>query len=175
MRVALCIWNDDGSPFADFDATDMEDCSAIAVLYWPRRGFVIVASRAGSTRAQLVAESGALTWRRRIDVGARSVAGSPATIAADGGDSFVLVQYGAVSVEPGARAHALAFRYDRQGRTAVVVARRPSPVDLGVAPVDRPDDRIVLARPKAGVVRATLAKDHVVDVTSNGTASQFKQ
>jgi hypothetical protein len=169
-RIALRLWDDDGSPFADYDAMDMDDCTALSLLYWPRRGFVIVASRSGSTKAQLVSESGALAWRRGIDVGARSVTGAPASLAADSDESFVLVQYGAVSAEPGARAHALAFRYDRHGAPLW-----SSPVDLGVAPVDRVDDRVVLARPKSGQVRATLAKGRVVDVTSNGTISQGAQ
>lgn len=166
-RVALRIWDDDGSPFADYDAMDMDDCAAMSLLYWPKRGFVIAATRNGTTKLQLVSESGALSWRRGIEVGARSPTGAPASLAADSDESFVLVQYGSLSAEPGARPHALAFRFDRHGAPLW-----PSPVDLGVQPVDRPEgDRIVVARPKSGAVRATLARDHVVDVTSNGTVT----
>jgi hypothetical protein len=167
-RVALRIWDDDGSPFADYDAMDMDDCTTISLLHWPRRGFVIAATRAGTTKLQLVSENGALSWRRGIEIGARSATGAPASLAADTDDSFVLVQYGNLSAEPGARPHALAFRYDRYGAPLW-----PSPSDLGAQPVDRPEgDRIVVTRPKAGSVRATLAKDHVVDVTSNGRATR---
>ncbi len=165
-RVALRLWDEDGSPFADFDAMDMDDCTAVSVLYWARRGWVVVASRAGTTRAQLVSESGALVWRRGTDVGARSVTGAPASLAADSDESFVLVQYGALSAEPGARPHALAFRYDVHGEPLW-----PAPADLGAAPTTRPDDRIVLTRPKPGVVHATLAKGVEIEVTSNGTVT----
>lgn len=167
-RVALRIWDDDGSPFADYDAMDIDDCAAVSLLYWPRRGFVIAATRPGTTKLQLISENGALSWRRGTEIGARSPTGAPASLAADSDESFVLVQYGSLSAEPGARPHALAFRFDRHGAPLW-----PLPADLGLQPVDRPEgDRIVLARPKAGVVRATLAKDHVVDVTSNGTVSK---
>lgn len=166
-RVALRVWDEDGSPFADFDAMDMDDCTALSLLYWPRRGWVIVASRAGTTRAQLVSESGALAWRRGTDVGARTVTGAPAALAADTDDSFVLVQYGTLSAEPGARPHALAFRYDAHGAPLW-----SSPSDLGDAPATRADDRIVLSRPKTGVVRATLAKGIEIEVTSNGTVTK---
>lgn len=169
-RVALRIWDEDGSPFADFDAMDMDDCTAVSLLRWPRRGFVIVATRGGATRAQLVSDAGGLAWRRGIDLGARSITGAPASIAADTDDSLVLVQYGAVSPEPGARPHALAFRYDARGEPLW-----PAPVDLGVAPVSRPDDRIVLARPRAGVVRATLAKGVDVEVSSAGAVTRQRQ
>jgi hypothetical protein len=166
-RVALRIWDDDGSPFADYDAMDMDDCAAVSLLYWPRRGFVIAATRPGTTKLQLVSENGGLSWRRGIEIGARSATGAPASLAADSDESFVLVQYGSLSAEPGARPHALAFRYDRHGSPLW-----PSPTDLGAQPVDRPEgDRIVVTRPKAGSVRATMAKDHVVDVTSNGTVT----
>jgi len=164
-RVALRIWDHDGLPFADYDAMDMDDCTAVSLLHWPRRGFVIAATRAGTTKLQLVSENGSLSWRRGIEIGARSPTGAPGSLAADTDDSFVLVQYGSLSAEPGARPHALAFRYDRLGAPLW-----PTPADLGAQPVDRPEgDRIVVTRPKSGSVRVTLAKDHVVDVTSSGT------
>lgn len=166
-RVALRIWDDDGAPFADYDAMDIDDCSAVSLLYWPRRGFVIAATRPGTTKLQLVSEGGALSWRRGIEIGARSATGAPASLAADSDESFVLVQYGSLSAEPGARPHALAFRFDRLGAPLW-----PSPADLGAQPVDRPEgDRIVVTRPKPGSVRATLAKDHVFDVSNNGTVT----
>lgn len=167
MRVALRLWDGDGSPFADYDAMDIDDCTAISLLYWPRRGFVIAATRAGTTKLQLVSESGALSWRRGIEIGARSATGASASLAADSDESFILVQYGSLSAEPGARPHALAFRYDRHGAPLW-----PSPADLGPQPVDRPEgDRIAVTRPKPGSVRATLAKGHVFDVSNNGTVT----
>ena len=170
-RVALRIWDDDGLPFADYDAMDIDDCTSISLLHWPRRGFVIAATRPGTTKLQLVEGSnGALSWRRGIEIGARSPTGAPASLAADTDDSFILVQYGNLSGEPGARPHALAFRYDRIGAPLW-----PSPSDLGLQPVDRPEgDRILVTRPKSGGVRVTLAKDQIIDVTSNGRATPVK-
>jgi hypothetical protein len=162
-RVALRVWDDDGSPFADFDVMDIDDCAALSLLYWPRTGWIVVASRAGTTKAQLVKENGAISWRRGLELGARSPTGAPASLAVDSDDSFILVQYGSVSAEPGARQHAVAFRFDVHGAPLW-----PSPVDLGVAPVSRTEDRIALARTKQGLVHATLAKGIEADVTSNG-------
>jgi len=166
-RVALRIWDDDGSPFADYDAMDMDDCTTLSLLYWPRTGWLIVATRPGTTKAQLVKENGSMPWRRGMEIGARSVTGAPASVAVDSDDSFVLVQYGALSAEPGARPHAVAFRYDVHGAPLW-----PSPADLGAAPVARIDDRIALDRPKIGVVHATLAKGVEADLTSNGRVTQ---
>lgn len=170
-RVALRIWDDDGLPFADYDAMDIDDCTSVSLLHWPRRGFVIAATRPGTTKLQLVSDSnGALSWRRGIEIGARSPTGAPASLAADTDDSFILVQYGNVSGEPGARPHALAFRYDRLGAPLW-----PSPADLGLQPVDRPEgDRILVTRPKTGGIRVTLAKDQTFDVTSNGRVTPAK-
>jgi hypothetical protein len=165
-RVALRIWDPDGSPFADFDAMDVEDCAAISLLYWPRRGFVIVTSRAGETRAQLVAVNGSLAWRRGVDLGSRTTTGAPASLAADGPDSFVLVQRGPASGED-AREHALAFRFDANAGPLWA-----SPVDLGELPRDRVDERIPLTRPRGGVVRATVARQYDVEITSMGTVSR---
>jgi hypothetical protein len=162
-RVALRLWDDDGTAFADFDAMDMDDCSAISVLYWPGRGWLVVATRAGATRAQLVSEVGSLAWGRGVEIGARTRSGAPASLAADSADSFVLVQYGAVSGDPAAPPHALAFRYDVRGNPLW-----DGPVDLGVAAASRLSERIVLARPHPGEVRATLAAARDVTVTSAG-------
>lgn len=162
-RVALRLWDDDGTAFAEFDAMDMDDCSAVSILYWPKRGWIIAASQVAATRAQLVSEHGRLAWQRGTDVGARTTTGAPASLAADTDDTFVLAQYASPS-GAGQRAHALAFRYDAHGSSLW-----SSPTNLGAAPATRPDDRIALSLPRPGVVRATLARGVDVDVTSNGT------
>lgn len=169
--VALRVWDVDGSPFADFQAMTVEACDTIALLYWPRglgshaTGFVIVVASAGSTRAQLISENGALEWGQGIDVGARSKpeAIAPASLAADTDDTFMLLQMVQPTAVEGSPFHALAFRYDARG-TAIW----PAAVDLG--PLPRPpqkDQRVALTLTKPGV-RATLPNGAEVDVRPSG-------
>jgi len=39
--VALRRWAEDGGAFADYDVLHVDSCSALSVLYWPGRGWVI--------------------------------------------------------------------------------------------------------------------------------------
>lgn len=174
--VALRLWDDDGSPFADFQALDTEGCGAVSLLYWPRVGWVIVAVLPGATRAQLVTENGSLAWGRGRDVGARSrpQALAPASIAADTSETFVLVQVVRPSAAEASPFVALAFRYDTHG-TAIW----PAAVDLGQLPrPPSPNDRVVLTQlPPAGVhasLRGMLEADvrPSGDVTPRGRAPQ---
>src|SRR5262249_38723644 len=71
--VALRLWDDDGSPFADFQAlTGVESCDALTLLYWPEHGWIVVAARPGVTRARLIKESGGPAWGDGLDLGVRS-------------------------------------------------------------------------------------------------------
>lgn len=168
-RVALRVWDPEGSPFADFDAMDIEDCAAVSLLHWPRIGEVIVASRPSSTKAQLVTSNGALAWQRGMEIGARTRRGMPASLAADTPESFVFVQLGPLTGGSDAPDHALAFRYDRSG-----AGLWSKVIDLGEAAKSRTDveDRIVLSRPRAATVRATIGKGVDVDVTSEGVVTK---
>jgi hypothetical protein len=163
--VALRIWDDDGSPFADFQALSVDGCEALSLLYWPDRGWIIVAVRAGATRAQLVSEHGTPRWGLGLDLGARSRAGAiaPASLAADTDDTFVLVQMVQPSGEDGSPFHALAFRYDTRG-TAIWRAA----VDLGkLERPPAPGERVRMTPTKPGV-RVTLPSGAEVDVRPSG-------
>lgn len=148
--VALRLWDGDGSPFADFQVLDVDSCEQVTLLYWPRRGWVVVAAGVDVTRARLVAESGSLAWGRGLDVGVRSPAGaiSPAGLGVDTDETFVLVQAVQPTKVPGSPFHLLAFRYDREGS-----AIWPAAVDLGeLAKAPAPGERPVVTRlPPAGV------------------------
>lgn len=113
--VALRLIDDDGSPFADVQALEVDACDDVSLLYWPHHGFLLVAVSAGTTRARLFTETGSFGWGRGLDLGARSRPGliAPASLAADTDDSFVLVQAAQPTGE--GAFHALAFRYDASG------------------------------------------------------------
>lgn len=115
--VALRLFDDDGAPFADFQAMQIESCDALALMYWPKRGWILVAARAGVTKARLIKESGSPGWANPVDVGVRSPADavSVPSLAGDTDDSFVLVQVAQPTATPGSPFHALAFRYDAEG------------------------------------------------------------
>ncbi len=155
--VALRLWDDDGSPFADFSALETKTCDALSLLYWPTHGWVIVAAGPTETRAQFVTDSGGMAWGRGKQLGARWRTTAPVTLAADTASTFVLVQY---SQSPGVDRdadHALAFRYDDHGEP-----QWAAPVDLGaVRRVAPGQERITLTRASDGVLRATLAAGQV--------------
>lgn len=160
--VALRLWDDDGSPFADFSALETKTCDALTLLYWPGHGWVIAAA-GPETRAQLVTEDGGMAWGAGKTLGARWRTTAPVTLAADSAASVVLVQY---SQSPGIDRdadHALAFRYDAAGEPLW-----PAPTDLGAVRRIAPgQERITVLRTPEGVLRASLAGG-LVEVRSNG-------
>ena len=161
--VALRLWDDDGSPFADFSALETKTCDALSLLYWPTHGWVIVAAGPTETRAQLVTDNGGMAWGTGKQLGAPWRTTAPVTLAANTATTIVLVQY---SQSPGVDRdadHALAFRYDDHGEP-----QWPAPVDLGaVRRVAPGQERITLTRTNDGVLRATLAAGQV-ELRSNG-------
>lgn len=167
--VALRLWDDDGSPFADFAALHTTTCDALSLLYWPTHGWVIVAAGPSETRGQLVTDGGGMSWGSGKLLGARWRTTAPATIAADTASTIVLVQY---SQSPGVDReadHALAFRYDDKGEP-----QWPAPVDLGaVRRVTPGQERITLTRTTDGVLRATLAAGQV-ELRSTGETRHIK-
>ncbi len=166
--VALRIWDDDGSPFADFQAlSGVESCDALSLLFWPGRGWIVVAARPGVTRARLIKESGAPAWGEGLDLGVRSRPGAVAapSLAADTDDSFVLVQIAQPSAAEGSPFHTLAFRYDDRGMPIWKAA-----IDLGELPkAPAPGERVVLALTHPGV-RVTIPSGTEIDVRPSGDA-----
>jgi hypothetical protein len=163
--VALRLWDDDGSPFADFQAlSGVESCDALSLLYWPGQGWLIVSARPGVTRARLIKESGAPAWGDGLDLGVRSrpdAIASP-SVAADTDDSFVLVQIVQPTTAPGSPYHALAFRYDTRGAPIWKEA-----IDLGELPPPQPGERVALVPLKPGV-RVTLPSGTELELRPSG-------
>lgn len=164
--VALRLWDDDGSPFADFQAlTGVESCDALSLLFWPGQGWILVAARPGVTRARLIRENGTPAWGDGLDLGVRSRPGATAApnIAADTDESFVLVQLAQPSGAEGSPFHALAFRYDTLGNPIWKAA-----VDLGPLPKPpAPGERVKLAPTSPGV-RVTLPSGVELDLRPSG-------
>jgi hypothetical protein len=162
--VGLRLWDEDGSPFADFHALATNACDAISLLYWPSHGWLIAAAVGSETRAQLVTEAGALAWSGGRVLGARFRTIAPASLASDGPSSFVLVQY---SQSPGADReadHAVAYRYDEHAQSLW-----SAPIDLGAVRRILPgQERITLARTSDGVLRAYLVGGTIIEIRSNG-------
>jgi hypothetical protein len=164
--VALRLWDDDGSPFADFQAlSGVESCDALSLLYWPGQGWVLVAARPGVTRARLVKENGAPAWGDGLDLGVRSKPGAVAapSLAADTDETFVLVQMAQPDAAEGTPFHALAFRYDTRGTPIWKAA-----VDLGPLPKSpSPGERVTL-EPTGPGVRVTLPSGADLDLRPSG-------
>ena len=162
--VALRLWDEDGSPFADFQVLDTKACDAISLLYWPQHGWLVALAAGPETRVQLVTETGGLAWSPGRVLGARFRTIAPVTLASDSPSTFVLVQY---SQSPGVDRdvdHAVAFRYDDKAQPLW-----PAPVDLGAVRRIAPgQERIALTRTNDGVLRATLAGNVIVEIRSNG-------
>ncbi len=165
--VALRLWDHDGFPFADFQALNVEACDELALLYWPKRGFVIVAARSGATIAQLLDEEGKLLWNgnRGIEIGTRAKVAQPPAVVVDRitgkreDDSFLLVQAGTTGE---GQLHAYAFRYDLRG-----IALWQAALDLGPIPANA-KERPVLRRVEDGVVAATLPGGKKLEIRSSG-------
>jgi hypothetical protein len=162
--VALRLWDEDGSPFADFQALETKACDAITLLYWPGHGWLLAIAAGPDTRLQLVTDTGGLRWGPGKILGARFRTIAPVSLASDGPTSFVLVQY---SQSPGADRdvdHAVAFRYDDNGQPLW-----PAPIDLGAVRRIAPgQERIALTRTNDGVLRAQLVGAVTMEIRSNG-------
>ena len=163
LSLAARIVDDDGSPFADFQALEIDGCEDLSVLYWPRHGWIMAVARTGTLRAQLLTESGALGWGKGVTMGVAWRAAAPATLVIDTPDSFMLLQYG-FPASGGASDHALASRYD-----AHAAAMWAGPVDLGTVPrVPAAAARLVATRPREGVVGTTVNGGAAVEIRSAG-------
>jgi hypothetical protein len=169
--VALRLWDDDGSPFADFQVLDGVACDSVSVLFWPKHGWIVVAVAADSTRARFVTEDGSLGWGRGLELGVRSrpLALAPASLAADTDETFVLVQIAQPTAAPGTPFHALAFRYDTRGAPIW-----PAAIDLGEVggAAFATGVRAVLGRISPAGVHVTVGNAFDVDLRPSGDVSR---
>ena len=158
--IAGRIWDADGAPFGDFQLMTLDACDALSTLWWPGRGFVVVASWHGAARAQMLTEGGMLAWGEGTPMGSAWREAAPISLAFDGTDGVVTVQH--AHGEDGD--HALAFRYDRLAKMTW-----SRPLDLGVVPrVVDPKARLPLTRVLPGVVETKLAATRSVRIAASG-------
>ena len=163
-------WDDEGGLLVDFELLELPSCDALSALYWPGRGWIVAAARAGETRAQLLLEAGGMAWGHEgvaIAAGgdapdARGARGEPVALVLDTDGTFMALQRGSVTDDAGKRRddRLLAYRYDARGAPLW-----DAPLDLGAMP--RGLTRVSVERPSEGTVRALLPRP--VTVTSDGT------
>jgi hypothetical protein len=171
--VALRRWSPEGIPLADFEIASVDVCEALSALYWPGRGFLVVASQHGAARAQLLDEAGLRAWgSTAIELPWKARPSAPVSIAVDTDVSVMLFQVGDLVREGGGAAldRVLAMRYDTLG-----TALWAHPLDLGPAPsaeVGASSPRISTARTEPGSVRVSLGSGRAqlrATVTSTGS------
>jgi hypothetical protein len=171
--IALRRWAEDGSAFADYEVLHVDACSALSVLYWPRRGWIVAVAWPGGASFQLISENGALTWGRD-GMSYPWTFRSPAAVslALDAIDSVMMFRLGQ-SGGPTSAEYIFATRFSVDGRPLW-----PGPMSLKrlAAPVGDPSLRLPLSPGPDGTVRVELSRaqsggdsDVVIDVASDGT------
>jgi hypothetical protein len=162
--VGLRKWSAEGVVLADFEVIEVDVCDALSALYWPRRGWVAVASQHGAARAELLDEQGKRVWGPKgIDLPWSARPSAPASIVVDSEATVVLLQVGDLRRGEGvAPDRVLAMRFDTLGTPLW-----DRPLDLGPAPGTGPT-RIVATRTEPGKVRVSLGTRLVATLTSTG-------
>lgn len=148
-RIVMArVWDEDGSPFADFTLLEDVACEALTAAYWPGHGVLVVASSPAGARAQLLRDDGRLAFARDgVAVGGKWRAASPASIVVDSPDTVML----AMHVTKGAGDAVGVFRYDAEGRM-----KWADPVTIDVSTVATPAARVEAALASPGVVRVDV-------------------
>lgn len=170
--VALRRWAEDGSAFADYDVLHVDSCSALSVLYWPGRGWVIAVAWPGGATFQLISENGALAWGRDgTSLPWTFLAAAPVSLALDTLDSVMFFRLGQ-SGGPASAEYVFATRFSADGRPLW-----PGPLSLKRLdrPVPDPAIRLIVSPGSDGTVRAELPGGSpaesraAVEVASDGT------
>lgn len=138
----------DGTPFADLNVIQSEDCQSVSAAYWPRHGLVATCARIGGARLQIVRSDNTLAFPPEgIPVGAAFRAPAPVGIAFDD-DAMMLAQH---ATKDG-KDHLFVYRYDGAG-----IAKWPAPCDVGEVPkLENPSERVTVdgsLRPGTIVIR----------------------
>jgi hypothetical protein len=172
--VALRRWAEDGSAFADYDAFHVDECEALSVLYWPRRGWVLgVAARDGAT-LELINENGERAWGNDgVALPWTWSTAAPLSLALDTLESVLLFRLGR-SGSAGSGEYVFASRWSPDGRPMW-----PGPLSVKQLPgkVSDPRARVVLGPGKEGAIEASLPEGVagpriVVEVHSDGTVAR---
>jgi hypothetical protein len=172
--IALRRWAEDGSAFADYDALHVDECEALSVLYWPRRGWVLgIAAKSGAT-LELINENGERAWGNDgISLPWTWTTAAPVSLALDTFESMLLFRLGR-SGSAGSGEYLFASRWSADGRPMW-----PGPLSVKQLPgkVADPRTRVVLGPGKEGAIEATLPEGVAgarvaVEVQSDGSVAR---
>jgi len=171
--VALRRWADDGGAFADYEVVHVDTCSALSLIYWPSRGWVVAVAWPGGASFELISENGALSWGREgVSLPWTFLAAAPVSLALDTIDSVMFFRLGQSS-GPTSVEYLFATRFSAEGRPLW-----PGPLSLKRLdrPVADPATRVLVTPGPEGSIRAALLRsatqgdaEVVVDVASDGT------
>ncbi len=169
--IAFRRWADDGGSFADYDALHVDECDALSVLYWPRRGWVLAVAGATGATLELLDENGERRWGRDgMSLPWTWSGAAPVSFALDTLDSVMMFRLGQ-SGGAGSAEYVFASRWSADGRPMW-----PGPLSLKrlTPSVGDPRVRVVLRPAADGAIRAsvpvgTAGPGVVVDVLSDGT------
>jgi hypothetical protein len=166
--VAFRRWAEDGASFADYDALHVDDCDALSVLYWPRRGWILAVAYDGGATLELIDENGQRKWGKDgLSLPWIWSGAAPASLALDTMDTFMLFRVGRSGGE-GSSEYVFASRWSDDGRPLW-----PGPLSLKRLTSKLPDPRArVVLRPAAeGAIRAAVG-GAIVEVLSDGTITR---
>jgi hypothetical protein len=172
--IALRRWAEDGAAFADYDAFHVDECGALSVLYWPRRGWVLgIAARDGAT-LELINENGERAWGNDgVALPWTWSTAAPVSLALDTLESMFLFRLGR-SGSAGSGEYVFASRWSPDGRPMW-----PGPLSVKQLPgkVNDPRARLVLTPGKEGAIEAALPEGVagprvVVEVLSDGSVAR---
>jgi hypothetical protein len=174
--VAIRRWAEDGGAFADYDVIHVDACSALSVIYWPRRGWLVAVAWPGGATFEVISQNGALVWGRDgVTLPWTFRAPAPLSLAIDTPESVMFFRLGQ-SGGPASAEYVFANRYSVEGRPLW-----PGPLSLKrlPAPVRDPAIRLLLNPGPEGTIRVELPavlsgaeEDVVLDVASDGALAR---